>query len=386
MEPEPSIQDTNIRKKRPFDVYSDQRKQRDELIAELAQLKKDLKVVEQENKRMRLMQESGRAVASSDEKSVAEIVQRYLMPHEVSARPKSKLLAMAALDPMAILPSNKKPTAVSFDEDHDAEDDYYQIRSHHPIQMTAAEELPFLQIFTPFHVTSTLVTLPKSTDTSTLHQQFSITLHSRHTPGLFSAKMDVEVEAMSLTIISLDVKSLEPSAKPELASFIHKICDGDCNRSMQRNVGMVCWAMAEWVRVAEERARFWAELSRTTRSKNALQDVSRNARKSKRARKDDDADGDGATRNELLRFLGQQGLDVAVPLGHGKESKLRLEWKIEFDWTGEAQSKLAVLAGVPGECESDPLTQCELRTDKPPQGTKRMGKEPLAKYPLYSKH
>lgn len=400
--------DTDVRKKRPFDVYAGQKKERDELMAELAQLKKDLQVVGEENKRIRIMQESGRSVASNNEKGVMDIVKRYLVPHEVNARPKSQLLAVAALDPMAVLPSNGKPAAVPLEEEQ--EDDYSQIRSHHPVQMTAAEELPFLQVFTPFDVTSTLVTLPKESDKSALHQRFGITLRSRHAPGLFNARMDVEVEAMSLTITSLDVRSLEPAARPELASFLRRICEGDCNRSMQHNVGIASWAMAEWLRVAEERARFWVQLDRRTRSKKALRDVSSNARKGKRSRKVDgeggaggganDSGGGGATTAaELMRFMGQQGLDVALPLAKGKESKLRLEWKIEFDWTGEAQSKLAVLAGVPGECEFThypplyPHTHTHLFTNMADirmltdssQGTTLMIKEPLAEYHSYSR-
>ena len=54
-----------------------------------------------------------------------------------------------------------------------------------------------------------------------------------------------------------------------------------------------------------------------------------------------------------MRLMGKQSYDVVIDTEQdtGPPAQLRLEWKIGFDWTGEAESKLAVLLGVPGKCK-----------------------------------
>jgi hypothetical protein len=53
--------------------------------------------------------------------------------------------------------------------------------------------------------------------------------------------------------------------------------------------------------------------------------------------------------------MGRTRLDLEVPVldggGHGDVSTLRVQWRILFDWTGEARSEIGVLVGVPGKCE-----------------------------------
>jgi hypothetical protein len=47
-------------------------------------------------------------------------------------------------------------------------------------------------------------------------------------------------------------------------------------------------------------------------------------------------------------------MDLEVPVlegGGGEVSTLRVQWRIGFDWTGEARSEVGVLVGVPGKCE-----------------------------------
>jgi hypothetical protein len=58
---------------------------------------------------------------------------------------------------------------------------------------------------------------------------------------------------------------------------------------------------------------------------------------------------------DLLPFMGRTRLDLEVPVlnggGQGEVSTLRVQWRILFDWTGEARSEIGVLVGVPGKCE-----------------------------------
>jgi len=84
-----------------------------------------------------------------------------------------------------------------------------------------------------------------------------------------------------------------------------------------------------------------------------------------RRRKDDDEDEnvDETTRVEyvkkadLIRYMGQQHFDLLIPYNDAEESSatVRLNWVVDFDWTGEAQNKLSVLVGAPGKCEYRPL-------------------------------
>jgi hypothetical protein len=56
----------------------------------------------------------------------------------------------------------------------------------------------------------------------------------------------------------------------------------------------------------------------------------------------------------LLRYMGRTCMDLDVPVlggGEGEASALRVQWRIAFDWTGEARSEIGVLVGVPGKCK-----------------------------------
>ncbi|KAF4122181.1 hypothetical protein GMORB2_7774 [Geosmithia morbida] len=343
-------------------------RERDALRQELAQLRRDLDVTTRQNERIRAIQTSGRRVGLTDEDEVADIIRRHLSTDGDDAsqptQQSSRLLAKAALDPMAIVGFGKATATSAVPTDTDGID-ISDIKSHHPVIMTAEEELPFLQLFTPFDITPSLTTLPRARD-QPLRQLFSIQLRSRHCPGLFSARVDVVVDAIKMSIQKLDVAALEPAARPELAAFLDRICNGtDCNRSMQRNVGIVAWAMAEWLRVAERRARFWAQLRQDTRSTKRLLDLGRTVRArrpAKRTRDGDSVDREGSnaaessstgpvSRQDLLHFMDHQSFDLEIPAAHGQAdpSSLRLTWTITFDWTGEAQSKVAVMVGVPGK-------------------------------------
>lgn len=345
----------NIRRLPALDPHADKRKERDELRAELAKLKKDLEITARQNERLRAMQRTGRVVPLGEEKEIMGIITRYLVPSEADPGPtQSHLLMKAALNPMAIVPFGK-PAASALPSEED-EVDISDIRSHHPVPMTAKEELPFLQLFSAFSATSSLIVLPRKAD-GPVKQLFSIQLRSRHCPGLFGAKLEATVDSASLSVLSLNIAALEPSAKPELGDFLERICTGDCNRSMQRNVGIATWAMSEWLRVAEQRARLWVQLDEEFGTKDALLETSANARSRKANREQDDPEDDREyeskplPKSQLMRFMGQQSFDVRIPSEESTPPSIRLGWKIEFDWSGEAKSNVSVMTGVPGKCK-----------------------------------
>jgi hypothetical protein len=348
---------TSPRRIRVLDPNVEKRGERDALLKEIEALKKDLGTTRRENERIRAMHQSGRVLAPSDPDGIVNLMTRQHA--SLRSEPKltaSQILVKAAMNPIGLLPFGKPQPPIFVGPD---EIDESRIKSHHPVQLTADEELPYLELFNPFSISSNLSVLPKEAD-GPLRQLHSITLRSREFSGFFTSKVDLTVNAMDLTILDMDVVALEPAAKGELGPFIEKVCSGDCNRTMQRNVGIVSWAMGEWVRVAIERAAFWCHLGKRLGSHDAVIEVSEKMRaKKSRRRKDEEEEdlfeaGEVLSNADLIRYLGRQWFEVPIPDEEG--SSVRFEWKIGFDWTGEAQSQLAVLIGFPGKCESTTTT------------------------------
>ncbi|KAJ6439813.1 ABC transporter ABCl1 [Purpureocillium lavendulum] len=344
---------SSARKVPAFDPLASKKKERDALQAEIAKLKSDLEAANKENERIRLMQTSGRTVTATNEDGILDLIRRSLLSSQEAAPPSTaQQLVQAALNPIGLLPFGR-PASITSSTAEDTEFD--GIKSHHPVSLSADEELSYLQLFSPFSITCTISVLPPLPE-HPLRQRRLVTLRSRDIPGLFTAKLEMVVNAMTLSILELGVVDLEPSAKFELDPFADKICSGKCNRTMQRNVGILSWAMGEWYRVAVQRARFWCVLERRLGTKDKMAETVAK-RRSRRRRKDDDAEEEDeetqsalCEMSDLMRFLGRQSYEVSVPsTSPDGASSLRLEWKIGFDWTGEAQSKASILVGVPGK-------------------------------------
>ncbi|KAH7311547.1 hypothetical protein B0I35DRAFT_65980 [Stachybotrys elegans] len=336
-----------------FDPNAEKKQERDALKEEIARLKRDLEVVRSENERIRLMQDSGRNLAANDEDQVANVVRKHLLPRDANAQPtSSQQLLEAALKPSSFLPFSKAGNFSSLVVP-DVEN-YSDIKSHHPVPMAAEEELPYLQLFSPFTVTSKVAMLA-SAPGEPPRQRHSMSIRSRETPGLFAARIEMVVNAMNLTILELSVPALEPAAKAELQPFVDQICSGNCNRSMQRNVGILAWAMGEWYRVAAQRALLWSELEKELSSKRDLREKTKRVWKRKHVAAEEhdelsiDAPVVSCKRVHLLQFMGQQAFDLPLPFADGSTPTIRLEWQIHFDWSGEAQSSLSVKFGIPGK-------------------------------------
>ncbi|KAF4993597.1 hypothetical protein FGRMN_6315 [Fusarium graminum] len=354
-ETEPVKATSGPRQTRGFDPDAEKKKELERVQKEIQSLQKDLEIARKENERIRLMQQSGRVLAPTNQDEVINLIQRHIISlgTEPSPTPSQQLL-QATLNPAALLPFSKTITPAP---PKPVEDKQAEIKSHHPVPLTAEEELPYLELFTPFSMSSNISVLPEVAG-EPLRQLYSITFRSREIPGIFTARMNMTVNASELTVLDLDVTTLEPAAKPELGPFVQKICTGDCNRSMQRNVGILSWAMGEWLRIAVERAGFWCQLEQSLGSKDGVSETAAQMRTRKsRKRKDDEDDTDEATKLEsvkkadLIRYMGRQHFDISIPNNDTEDSgaTVRLEWKAEFDWTGEAQNKLCVLVGAPGK-------------------------------------
>lgn len=260
-------------------------------------------------------------------------------------------LLQGAMDPSAWLPfSNPTQTGPK-------EESLPAPQSHHPIPMTAAEELPFLQILTPFTITSTGTPL-SATDMETNTRRHTISLRAASHPALFSAQLSLAVDLSDFSVSDIKVLRLDPNAEPELGPFVDDLLTRT-DRALAGNVGVVCWAMGEWYRVAVRRAAFWRELFAEVESEVVEENVgelwrrrgavvARGVEESVDERLTSVKKGSAA---DLLPYMGT--VAATVPLGiYGEGVMVRLRWGISLDWTGDAQSKVDVAVGVPGHCES----------------------------------
>ncbi|KAI8261907.1 hypothetical protein K4K58_000955 [Colletotrichum sp. SAR11_239] len=352
---------TVTREKSPTpDPNAELEAERDALEAEIAKLEADLDFATEENERIRRVQSlrsaTGSSVPASKREQLFDLLQRHLVPPQKDKKPDvadewfdlamnpTSWLSMASLGQTQ--PFTSKPQ----------EEELPAPVSHHPIQMTAVEELPYLQAFTPFEFSGTTSILPRENEDEPLLRQHNIVVRSAHPAGLFMAKVEMTVDTEKLQINHLSVPRLDPAAVPELGPFIEKVANGGSNTHMRRNVSIITWAMAEWYRLAVERANVWHVLESELGDKeNLVQSVAKiRTRRKKRRRKDDDdpsqdadsnlGDKDRAqnlTRGALLPHLGRTAFEIPIPDAVDEETScLRIQWRIDFDWTGEAQRRL----------------------------------------------
>ncbi|SPO07490.1 uncharacterized protein DNG_10184 [Cephalotrichum gorgonifer] len=269
-----------------------------------------------------------------------------------------KALLQGVMDPSSWLPLSN-PTATTSPAEAAKDDDALLPTpiSHHPVQMTASEELPFLQMFTPFTLTTSGAPLSED-DMDNYTRHHTISLRATDFPALFSSQISLAVDLSDFSVSDLRVLRLDPNAEAELAPFVDDLLTRT-DRAMSRNVALVCWAMGEWYRVAVKRAAFWHGLYGEVGGAGEL--AVENAGQLWRRRgvvvtREAGAEGEGdealvgvkeGTAGDLLPYMGT--VAATVPLGFcGDGVMVRIGWKISFDWTGDAQSKVDVAVGVPG--------------------------------------
>ncbi|KAI1446049.1 hypothetical protein F5Y02DRAFT_408074 [Annulohypoxylon stygium] len=362
------------------DPLAEKKTLRDSLLAEVAHLKSDLELATRENNRLHQLQtrrDNTAPKGPEDKDGLLDLLRRHVLPPEKEVPPDpTQDWLEAALNPISFLPFSKLNTSLPdlFAPQESAEKEPDKPPpSHHPISMTADEELPYLQVFTPLTFSSTVSIVPRDDPSSQgsqgpLTQKHVISVSSTP-PGLFAAKVEMTVNTKSLSIFELSVPRLEPSAVSELGPFIEKIVQGGGTSALTRNCSIITWAMSEWLRVAIKRARFWCAIERDLASSEGLAKCAAEMRTDTRKRgpgrpaatdgsDDEDEDGQGPgskkaqfTKADLLPQLGRTSLDMELSAPDGTEEvpSIRIQWRIEFDWTGEAQSKMELLLGVPAK-------------------------------------
>ncbi|KAI1483224.1 hypothetical protein F4774DRAFT_214490 [Daldinia eschscholtzii] len=363
------------------DPLAEKKALRDSLLAEVARLRSDLELATRENTRLHELQQ-GRKVSSApkdpeDKESLLDLFRRHALPPEKETPPNpTQDWLEAALNPISFLPFSKSklslPSIFAPSQNDSRQENEKLPISHHPIPMTAEEELPFLQVFTPLTFTSTVSILPRDdlVNLGPLLQKYTISASST-LPGIFAATIEMTVNTKRLSITELKVPRLEPSAVGELGPFVEQVVRGAGTSALTRNVSVITWAMGEWLRIATRRARFWCAIERNLRSSEGLAKCAREMRTDTRRKgpgrpatsagdSDDDDDGlegraDKArfTKADIFPHLGRTNIDLDLELPSLNDPDgaptIRIEWHIEFDWTGEARSRIGLLLGTPAK-------------------------------------
>ena len=342
--------------------------------AEIAEKEDYLASLRQEEENLwvdlKLMADLGREwAASADAAKVLPLVRRHpdVLPQPEEEKDKGdddlKALLQGAMDPSAWLPFAKpaEPT-----ETKKEEEDLPPPISHHPIKMTAAEELPFLQILTPFTITSTGAPLSEA-DMASNTRRHTISLRAADYAPLFSAQLSLTVDLADFSVSDLKVRRLDPSAEAELGPFVDDLLIRT-DRAVGRNVAVVCWAMGEWFRVAVRRAAFWRALHAEMGSEEVLAENvgvlwRRKGAVVARGEAEEEEEGfvgvKGGSAADLVPWMGRRA--AVVPVGVAAEGVMvRIEWRISFDWAGDALSKVDIAVGVPGYCEFFCFSSCHV--------------------------
>ncbi|KAH7040832.1 uncharacterized protein B0I36DRAFT_311592 [Microdochium trichocladiopsis] len=372
------------RKVKDEDSFASVRGTRDSLLDEIASLKRDLAVLNKESERLYRSHQSQTTRPAletfSNIDNLIDVLSRSALPAEEKAPPSAtEEWLETAMNPIALLPFGANlplmlPTTTEANAQEEKEEPPV---SHYPVAMNAEEELPYLQLFSNLAFRSSVSVIPRNvqsnTGDSTIMQKHNISISSTP-PGLFAAKLDFTVNTKKLSITDIDVSRLEPAAASELGPFVRSIVDNKHDRSsshirssaLTRNLSVITWSMGEWVRLATKRAHFWCAVEQKLGTKEGIAKsvaAVRTGKKRKRRHQDsDDEDSENEndeaerrgryTKAQLLPRMGQTSYDlrIAGPFTGPDDDvmpSIRILWTIEFDWTGEGQSKMGLQVETP---------------------------------------
>jgi hypothetical protein len=332
------------------DVHVEKLRLLGELRREEEALAEDLKNISAWNKELWDRVAGGRdelAEEFLDDGKVGWVHGRLLEGHEKSgpAPDPSADLMEAAQNPAMWLPFGDMAALQGTSHVGEEAEDLSGIVSHHPIKMTADEERPYLQAFSPLTFTSTP---PMRVEREGARQECyfrDITVRATAMPTLFAASIVLIVDETEHTVEELRVPRLDRNAEAELRPFIDEITavgspSRRANRATERNASILGWAMGEWYRTAVKRARFWHALERMVAAEDQSRATSVRLRGGEKP----------VAEKELLPYMGCLSRVVSPPQW-GEEAAVRVEWRILFDWTGEAKSKVGLTISGPAECK-----------------------------------
>ncbi|KAJ4382316.1 hypothetical protein N0V86_002650 [Didymella sp. IMI 355093] len=202
------------------------------------------------------------------------------------------------------------------------------VASHRPIDLP--DPLPYLEMFTSFKFVTQLglprgKVLPSSKH---VHQKHTIDVSGPQ--KLLTAQLAVNVDCLSNEVIDMHILRLPTWAERELGTFVR-------SKAKEKNLGTICWAIDSFWDVATKRAAYWhkceAAFARLLPGRTGTDAENAQAL---------NAEFSTISRKDLGRHLGRDMLIL-----QDKHVLLKINWRIVFDWTGEAESNVDVECAVP---------------------------------------
>jgi hypothetical protein len=203
------------------------------------------------------------------------------------------------------------------------------VPSHRPVEL--ADPLPYLQMFTSLSFTTQL-SLPRGKVNS-----YSRRVHQKHTidiagpQKLLTAQISVVIDTLANEIVDMQILRLSPWAKRELGSFLHKC-------AAEKDLGNACWAIESYWIIAQKRAQHWHQCE----SKFSYLLAGQTSENTENVRRQNQFETKKISRRDLNRHSGRDSLVL-----QDKHVLLKLNWRIGFDWTGEAESEVTVEPAFP---------------------------------------
>ncbi|KAF3036448.1 hypothetical protein E8E12_005480 [Didymella heteroderae] len=201
------------------------------------------------------------------------------------------------------------------------------VASHRPIDLP--DPLPYLQMFTSFDF-STQLGLPRAKvlpSSKRVYQKHTIDISGPQ--KLLMAQLAVDIDCLSNEVIDMHILRLPSWAERELGAFAR-------SKAREMNLGVVCWAIDSFWDVATKRAAYWrkceATFARLLPSQTATDAEYARPLNAKST----------ISRKDLSRHLGR---DVLIL--QDEHVLFKINWRILFDWTGEAESNVDVECAVP---------------------------------------
>jgi hypothetical protein len=347
----------------PLDPHAAKKKERDRSLKELLRLQADLALATKENERLRTHSNSKRSPPSAPKNS-EELLAMLL-------RAKAPETSVPAPKPASILTSISSFLPFSSRRRSQQTDAALEKRIPSHLPAFVDNPLPYLQAFSPLTYTSTISLLPSeitSPDASTQDVERPVMqqhlINASHSSGLFNSRILMIVDSLSLSISSLEILKLDPAAEKELGAFVRQRAHKDA--TLNRDVGVICWAMGRWVETSILRARFWCTVESdfgTAEARAKSLQLKKKRKLQKAVAKDDtslpvDRHGEDEeskkqtwSKRQLLPHIGRTAMELAT-----NDVELRIEWKIGIDWTGEAESSISASSRLPKHCKYSHLS------------------------------
>lgn len=343
----------------PMDPDAEKKKKRERMLKEILQLESDIRLAERENERVRKATEAGKELkrpANAD--ALIEMLSRVMdKPATFDSKPKNPPTILDNVNLFLPFSRPAPPEQKSIEEIVKSED----LPSVLPVEVE--NPMPFLSVFTPFKFSSTVMTLPPTPGAETGEADI-LQLHSIATSAphcLFSSKLSVTVNTKSGAVERCDVEYLDPAAERELGPWVRQRAkDG----VLGRDINSICWASTQWYEAALRRARFFcaveAELGNPAghdKARRRLRQEARRGRKSQpgvpQAPEEHFEDEERKFSSEdLRRNMGRERMEIGV-----QGATLVVSWRMEFDWTGEAEQTIEAVVKTSRRCKCFSVTK-----------------------------